>query len=114
VLQGPFQYDRALIRNAVVYGVSLQMGHYAPRTRLVEVFLNEDGGVLDAETDYFGVYVLTEKIKRGKNRVNVERHSATIVNPLQASGGYILKVDRADPGDSCFRAANMSLCYVYP
>ena len=47
-----------------------QVGRYAVRTRLVEVFFNMGGGPL-RQDDYRGVYVLMEKIKRGSDRVDI-------------------------------------------
>jgi hypothetical protein len=113
VLLGPLEFDRALMRNALVYAVSRQMGRYAPRTRFVELFLNEDGGPVGGPVpdgrDYYGVYVLVEKIKRGKERVEIESMS-----PQEVGGGYILKVDRPGPGDYGFHSGGQTFHYVYP
>jgi len=118
VLSGPLEYDRALVRHAFVYELSRQMGHYAPRTRFVEVFLNEDGGAVEGPVpegqDYFGVYVLIEKIKRGKNRVALEPLRPNDVPPQDVGGGYILKIDRGGPGDTSFIEGGQRFRYVYP
>ncbi len=113
VLIGPLEFDRALMRNALVYRVAREIGSYAPRSRFVEVFLNEDGGPIRGPVpgglDYYGVYVLTEKIKRGEHRVPIERMS-----PQEVTGGYILKIDRAGPGDSGFNSGGRTFHFVYP
>jgi len=69
VLYGPYP-DKTFMRDVLAYELSNKMGRYAPRTRFVEVFIDRSGGRL-GQRDYMGVYVLVEKIKRGKNRVNI-------------------------------------------
>ncbi len=93
VLQGPFS-DKTLLRNYLAYRWSNAIGRYAARTVFIEVFLTDDGGVLD-ESDYRGVYVLTEKVKRGPDRVDLEELSFDD----DPSGGYLLRRDRYDEGD---------------
>ena len=118
VLFGPLEYDRALVRNAFVFEVARQAGHYAPRTRFVEVFLNEHGGVVEGPVpegqDYFGVYVLMEKIKRGKDRIFLDRLTPGRVLPTDVGGGYIVKIDRGAPGETAFMAGGQWFRYVYP
>ena len=54
------EFDRALMRNALGYRVARQVGRYAPRTRFVELFLNEDGGPIRGPVpdglDYYGYF----------------------------------------------------------
>ena len=83
--------DKSFLRNALAGHFSRQMGHYAPRTRHCEVLVNGN---------YQGIYVLTEKIKRDKNRVDI----ATL-GPLEntgdlVTGGYIIKTDYYGSEDS--------------
>jgi hypothetical protein len=101
VLYASYEYDRALIRNAFIYKISNQIGRYAVRTRFCEVFVNTDGGSLDYE-DYVGVYVFMEKITRGRDRVDIRRIGPEDNEEPDISGGYMLKLDRPDPGDSGF------------
>lgn len=77
--------DKSLLRNVITYNLSNQIGMYATRTRFVQLYINDA---------YNGLYVLMEKIKRNKNRVNVSKVSAADV-----TGGYIIKVDKST-GDS--------------
>nr|ADI22802.1 hypothetical protein [uncultured Oceanospirillales bacterium HF0500_29K23]ADI23150.1 hypothetical protein [uncultured gamma proteobacterium HF0770_11A05] len=115
VLYASYEYDRALIRNAFIYEISNQIGRYAVRTRFCEVFVNTDGGSLDYE-DYVGVYVFMEKITRGRDRVDIRRiRPENNVEP-EITGGYLLKFDRADPGDSGFIALgqNNRIMWVDP
>ncbi len=49
---------------------------------------------------YQGIYVLTEKIKIAKDRVNIDRVGAEDLKPPKVTGGYLLKFDRVGPGES--------------
>lgn len=84
VLNGPYA-DKSYLRNVLTYDIWNKMGHYAPRTRFVELFLNEY---------YNGVYVLMERIKRDKNRVAVNRLNKDEVDNNGLTGGYIMKIDK--------------------
>ena len=48
---------------------------------------------------YQGVYVLLEKPKRGKHRVNVKRLKPEDDAEPEITGGYIIKQDRLDPNE---------------
>jgi hypothetical protein len=92
VLYAPY-VDKSLMRDVLGYELSNQMGRYAPRTRFVEVFLHRSGDKLSYSRDYQGVYVLTEKIKRGKERVDIAKLGTNDNSEPNISGGYILKRD---------------------
>lgn len=117
VLQGPLEFDRAMMRNPFIYNLGRQMGHASPRVRIVEVFLNTTGGRIRGPApggDYFGVYFLVEKIKRGEDRVDVARMYPSDVSEPEVSGGYIFKIDRTDPGDAGFSGGGQGFQWVYP
>jgi len=84
VLYGPYG-DKSLIRNVLSYGLFGQMGHYAPRTRFVEVVVNDD---------YKGLYILTEKIKRDQNRVDMAKLLPGDISGNELTGGYLLRIDK--------------------
>jgi len=84
VLHGPYG-DKSLIRNALVYNVAGQIMDYAPRSVFVELLI---------DASYEGVYLLTEKIKRDKNRVAISSLKASDKAGDPLSGGYILKLDK--------------------
>jgi hypothetical protein len=107
-------YDRALIRNPFIYEISNEAGRYAVRTRYVEVFLNYGGGSISKTGDYFGLYVLMEKMKQGSDRVDVAEISDNVVSEPDISGGYIWKLDKEDPGVQTFTTAGKTLTSVYP
>ncbi len=94
-LVAPWSYDSNLFNNAFVYELSNQMGRWAPRTRLTEVFFNVDGDDLDAH-DYAGVYILTDRIRLERGRVDLTELSSTDVTPPAITGGYVLKIDVLD------------------
>jgi hypothetical protein len=158
--------DASFMRTVLAHELWRQMGHYAVRWRLVEVFLvapsrtnsevrsaksegnlsvpigkgaNETVAVWPGlaattrlspedlvrqlnqsfETDsgfvgpqeplhplarvltnaYMGTYVLLEKIKRGKDRVNIRKLGPEDEREPRISGGYILSKDRRDSGN---------------
>lgn len=113
VLFGSHLIDSSMVRNPLMYEISNQMGRYAPRTRFVELFLNTGGGLL-SRADYLGVYSIVEKIKRGSQRVNVDRLEAFHKTEPEVSGGYILKMDRPDPAEPGFNGGGLPLVSVYP
>jgi hypothetical protein len=83
ILYGPYS-DKTLIRNILTYQLSNEMGNYASRTALCEVFINQD---------YKGIYILGEKIKRDKNRVDIDELDETCISGDSLSGGYIIAVN---------------------
>ena len=91
ILSAPYS-DKTLIRNILAYKLSESLGHYAPRTKLCEVVLN---------SEYLGVFVLTEKIKRDKNRVDIAKLKPDEVGGDDLTGGYILKIDKST-GNNCY------------
>jgi hypothetical protein len=125
VFHAPFEFDRTLIHNPFAYALSNAVGRYAPRTRMAEVFLDVDGAALTytnaASGNYFGVYNIVEKIRRGEERVDIENLREYDNSEVAKTGGYILKVDRKDPGDSGFStpregsgAGTIGFAYVEP
>jgi len=112
-------FDKSLMNNTFMFELSNQIGQYASRTRFVEVYLNTGGGEVSA-SDHIGVYAVIEKIKRGPDRVDVEELDAADNTEPDVTGGYMLKIDRLDPGDSGFHTSRGTptfygyLCYVYP
>lgn len=86
VLHAPFS-DKSLMRNVISYEIYERMGHWSPRTRFVDLYLNDD---------YQGIYVLMEKIKRDKNRVDMAKITEDDVSEEDISGGYILQFDRIE------------------
>ena len=84
VLHGPY-VDKSLVRNALAHWFFRQAGWYSPRTKHFDLYIN---GV------YRGVYVLIEKIKRGKYRVNVSKLKEDDLAGDSLTGGYIWAFDK--------------------
>ena len=77
--------DKTLLRNSISYWISNNMNHYAVKTQHVELVINGQ---------YQGVYILMEKIKRDKNRVDVSRLDLDDNSGDSLTGGYIVKIDK--------------------
>ncbi|MBA2407300.1 MAG: CotH kinase family protein [Chitinophagales bacterium] len=86
ILYAPYN-DKSLMRNALIYHLSNEMGRYASRTRFCELILNNS---------YQGIYVLEEKIKQDSARVNIAELTPDDTTGDQLTGGYILKIDKYD------------------
>jgi hypothetical protein len=84
VLFGPFT-DKSQIRNKLVYDLGRKLGEYNPRTRFCELIINGQS---------VGLYILTENIKRGKDRVNISKLKESDTLGLDVTGGYIFKYDK--------------------
>jgi hypothetical protein len=86
VLHNPFS-DKSLLRNVLACKLSNDMGRYASRTRMCELLLNDE---------YQGVYILMEKVKRDRYRINIAEIDSNDVAGDSLTGGYILKIDKMD------------------
>jgi hypothetical protein len=98
ILYAPYS-DKALMRNFLSYDWSNEIGRYATRSQFVEVYYKTNAGTLSS-SHYAGVYVFMEKIKRDPKRVDIAKIDQTDNTAPAITGGYILKKDRLDPGDS--------------
>jgi hypothetical protein len=113
VLHAPYE-DKTLMRNHLAYMWFRRIGHYSVRTRFVEAFINTDSAPL-AGSDYVGLYVLMEKIKRDRNRVDITKLEREDSEEPEVTGGYIFKHDRPDPGDTGFTTeSGRRILYVEP
>lgn len=92
IMSAPYD-DKTLMRNAIAYQLSRDMGRYAPRTRFVELFLHQWGGPVTMN-HYHGVYMLTERIKWDNSRVNITKLGPDDNSEPEITGGYIINYDR--------------------
>jgi hypothetical protein len=115
VFHAPYSFDPALIRNPLAFEFGHQLGRYASRYRFVEVYANAAtaGGPISS-ANYIGVYNILEKVKRSKDRVDMDELRPGDLAAPELTGGYLLKVDRTDPGDGGFTAGGRGLSYVEP
>jgi len=89
ILYAPYS-DKTLMRNYIAYKKIREINekkYYAPRSRFVEVLK-----LMHGKYNYEGVYLLVEKIKIDKHRVNIKKTKANRI-----TGGYILKIDKDEP-----------------
>jgi len=84
ILYAPYT-DKSMIRDVLSYTLYASLGNYSPRCRYVELILNGN---------YDGVYVLMEKIKRDKGRVDIAKLTTIDNTGENLTGGYIIKIDK--------------------
>ncbi len=98
VLYAPNVYDPIMIHNPFIHQLSRELGQYSPRTRFVELYLQKSSGAL-MTNQWVGIYVLEEKPAIGANRVDIAKLQPEDVAGPEVTGGYLMKIDRLDPGD---------------
>jgi hypothetical protein len=113
VFYAPDLFEPVLIHNPLMFELSTQIGRYAPRTRLMEVYINTSGGPV-TPADYNGIYVLMEKIERATNRVDINKLQPDDNTTPAVTGGYMLSIDRLEPGEHGFAAAGQTILYDDP
>jgi hypothetical protein len=121
VMHAPFSFDALGYRNQIAFDLSNGMGGWASNYRNVEVYMDLRGDGVITEEDYFGLYVLIEKIEEGPDKVDIVEieptdNTADPNDPLAGpiSGGYIWKIDRADPDAPPFTAGGQGINWVFP
>ncbi|MBI4931179.1 MAG: CotH kinase family protein [Bacteroidetes bacterium] len=77
--------DKTHMRNVLSYKLFRDFGRYAHRTQYCELVINGQ---------YQGVYILMERIKRDKNRVNIAKLNTWENAGDSLTGGYIIKIDK--------------------
>ena len=76
--------DKSMMRDLLAFEVSRPWMEYTPQGRYCEMFL--DG-------TYYGVYILTEVVSKGKHRIDLPDPGA---EGDSITGGYIMEVNRPD------------------
>ena len=94
-------FDPSLMHHYIGYEMYRSMGHYASRSKFVELEVNRD---------YVGTYVFMEKLKRDNDRIDIAKMTPNDNELPNVSGGYILKIDKTSGGDV---APNEPLAYYY-
>lgn len=79
--------DKTQLRIPMSFYLSQRMGHYAANWRFVELVWNGE---------YRGIYILTEKIKRDNDRVDIAKLDDDDIAGDSLTGGYILRLDWLD------------------
>ena len=83
--------DKTFLRNFLAFELFRKMGHYAPRTVFCEVVINGE---------YQGIYLLGEKIKQDKDRVDIAKLTSDENSGDDLTGGYIFANDYYTETDS--------------
>ncbi|WP_255079148.1 CotH kinase family protein [Lacihabitans sp. CCS-44] len=78
--------EKSLMHNVLSMSLARQMGMNASRTKYVEVVI---------DNNYQGVYVLMEKIKVDKNRVDIATLKPEDISGDELTGGYVVKIDKS-------------------
>lgn len=76
--------DKSQVRIPMSFYLAQRMGHYAPDWKYVELIVNDD---------YRGTYILTERIKRDDDRVDIAKLDEDDIAGDSLTGGYILRID---------------------
>lgn len=92
VLLCPYN-DVSMVRDPLAFNLWREMGHWGPRTQMVEVLM--DG-------EYLGIYIFSEAIKRGEGRVEIPKLRKTDTEGTELTGGYILRIDTYNEDDATF------------
>ena len=74
--------DQSLLRNPLAFELARPWMEYSPRSRFCEMYLD---GI------YYGVFILTEVVPKGKQRLNLPDPGES---GDDITGGYIVEVDR--------------------
>ncbi|MFT7302416.1 MAG: hypothetical protein ACI8UZ_001253 [Akkermansiaceae bacterium] len=98
VLYAPWS-DKTMMRNHIAYRQGEKMGDYSVRTHFFEMFFNSSGGTVGMD-DYQGIYVLVEKVKIAKDRLDLAKLGPDDTAQPEVSGGYIVRKDRIGSGEA--------------
>jgi len=100
VLYGPWS-EKTLMRNKLVFDWMRTLrgqDGLAVRSEFVELFFNQTKPVSGrvGYSSYRGIYLLMEKLKRGKGRLSIENLNEKTTAPNLITGGYIIRKDKND------------------
>ena len=74
--------DRSMLRDVLVFQLARPWFDYTPRCRYCEMVLDDI---------YYGIYILTENIRKGEHRLNLDDPG---LSGDELTGGYQLQIDR--------------------
>ena len=92
VLLAPYN-DVSTLRDPLAFQLWRDMGHWGPRTVMCEVTV---------DSQYCGIYILAEAIKRGTDRVNISKLKKSDTTGRDLTGGYLLRIDTFNDEDATF------------
>ncbi len=80
--------DKTCLRNALVFAIGQELGRWSPRTRFIELFIDDE---------YRGLYMIWERVRRDHARVDLPRPAAS-ADLGDISGGYIVRHEGGGKG----------------
>ena len=99
ILYAPWS-DKSLMRDVLTFGTmrKLRTDYMAVRTKFCELIYNQTAGAaVGYGTAYKGIYAIKEKLKIGKDRVDIAKLNLLTTQSPAVTGGYIFRKDKADP-----------------
>jgi hypothetical protein len=99
ILLNPYT-DKTFMRDVLTYDLGRALNWYASRAQFVNLIIDGDNK---------GVYVLLEKIKRDKDRVDIGKITPTANSGDSLTGGYIFKVDKVTGNSNNWWSSNQGV-----
>lgn len=96
--------DKSMLRDLLAFEISRPWMEYTPQGRYCELFLD---GI------YYGVYILSEVVSKGKTRLDLDD---PVEEGDELTGGYIMEVDRDEEGSYVSKYSpvnNFGSTYLY-
>jgi len=95
--------DKTCLRNALVFAVGQELGRWSPRTRFVELYIDDQ---------YLGLYMVWERIRRDQARVDLPRPAASAALG-DLTGGYIVRHEGGGKGSGRDFTLTSNRVYTY-
>lgn len=113
ILYGPWS-EKTLMRNKLIFDWMRTLrgdDGMAVRSQFIELFFNQSKPVSGrvGYTSYKGIYLLMEKLKRGKDRVPLANLNDKTVAPDLITGGYIIRKDKDDALKSNWTTSSLGI-----
>ncbi len=102
ILYAPWS-EKTMMRDFIVFSTMRKLrpnDYMAVRSKFCEVFFHQTSAGAVANSSYHGVYLLKEKIKVDKDRVNIDKVNSLTTALPNLSGGYIFRKDKDDPAST--------------
>ena len=123
VLHAPFDFDRALIRNQLAFDLSNEMDMWASHTGDTWRSTSTQAATVSSHRPTISASMCSwRKSNRATIALTLPTRSLIRTSPEpppgeerpEMSGGYIWKIDRADPDAGTFTAGGQGMNWVYP
>ena len=95
--------DKTCLRNALVFALGQELGRWSPRTRFVELYIDDQ---------YLGLYMIWERIRRDSARVDLPKPAAS-ADLGDLTGGYIVRHEGGGKGGGRDFTLTSNRVYTY-